>query len=177
MSVESPYETPKSSLIDVLHDDICRNGRYVVIRPDVEWPSRCFKCNEDTILKKEVKLTYINPWIYLSILINVLITIILALIFRKKFTVDLPLCERHVKRRKNFLIFQWTMVAVITAGIIIGSLTELTFFLGISMLVLLMVLVSAIFGRLAFAAKYKNEYIWVTGAGKEFLKSLPEFVA
>ncbi len=177
MTTDSPYDPPKSSLVDMHHGEIYRKGRYVVHEPNVGWPSRCFKCNEDTSLRKEVKLTYINPWIYLSILITFLLTIILALIFRKRFTVNLPLCEQHIAKRKNFIIFQWAMVAIMTAGFLIGSLTEMKILLVVSLFVFLITIISAIFGRLALAAKYKNGNLWVTGAGKGYLNSLPDFVS
>ena len=50
-------------------------------------------------------------------------------------------------------------------------------FLGLVALVgFLVIVISAIFGRLAFAAKYKNDKLWVSGADKAFRNSLPEFV-
>jgi hypothetical protein len=177
VSIESPYETPKSSLVDVDNCNISRKGRYAVLKPDIEWPSRCFKCNQETSLRKEVKLTYLNPWIYISILFTILLTIILALIFRKRFTVNLPLCELHIKKRKKFLIFQWALVAVMSISIFIGVLSTIDVLVLLSIVTFLVILISAIFGRLAFAAKYTNGNLWITGAGKEFLNNLPDFVA
>lgn len=176
MTTASPYAPPKSALVDSHQSDLSRTGRYVVLDPEIEWPSRCFKCNEATEIKKEVKLTYVNPWLYLSILFTILLTIILVLIFRKKFKVELPLCERHIKRRKYFLIFQWAMVAIMTVGIVVSVLTNETILLALSGFVFLVILISSNFGRLAFAAKLKNDKIWVSGAGKGFLNSLPDYV-
>jgi hypothetical protein len=175
MQNQSPYKPPKSALLGVEDSEASRKGRYVVFKPDIEWPSRCFKCNKETDQKKEVKLTYVNPWIYVSILFTILLTIILALIFQKKFKVSLPLCENHLKKRKNFLIFQWTMVAVMTAGILAGILANLDVLFIVSIFVFIVIVISAIFGRLVFAAKYKNGNLWVTGGGKPFLNSLSDF--
>jgi hypothetical protein len=177
MTTESPYDPPKSSLVDLHHSDVSRKGRYVVLDPEIEWPSRCFKCNEKTEIKKEVTLTYVNPWIYLSILFTILLTIILVMIFRKKFKTELPLCEQHIKKRKYFLLFQWAMVAIMAVGIVIGVLTSTDILLALSAFVFLVILISAIFGRLAFAAKLKNGKIFVSGAGKDFLNSLPDYVS
>jgi uncharacterized membrane protein len=176
MSNESPYEPPKSSLVNTNPDNMRRMGRYVVLDPDLEWPSRCFKCNKETNHKKEVKLVYVNPWIYLTILINFLITLILAMVVQKKFTVYLPLCEEHRIKRRNFIIFQWSMVALFVAALSIGIVTESLVFAAIAILVFLIILISGIFGRLAFAAKFKNGNVWIRGAGKDFLDSLPELV-
>ncbi len=177
MTAASPYDTPKSALLELEQGDANRSGRYVVVDPEIEWPSRCFKCNQETEIKKKVKLTYVNPWIYLSILFTFLLTIILILIFRKKFKVDLPMCEKHIKKYKNFQIFQWVMVAGMVAGIVIGSLTGNEVMLLIAVFVFFVLFISSMFGRLAFAAKNKNGKIWLSGAGKAFLNSLPDYVA
>ncbi len=176
MSVESPYVPPKSPLIDTHNGKIHRKGRYVVLTPDTEWPSRCFKCNETTPQKLEVKLAYINPWIYLSILINLLLTIILAAIFQKRFTMNLPLCEKHRRKRKILLIVHWLLLAVIVAAIFLGFSTGLMFFAYIAIPLSIILILSALLqGRLAFAAKFKDDNLWISGAGKDFLDSLPVF--
>jgi hypothetical protein len=177
MTTDSPYAPPESELVDAHTSRISRKGRYIVFDPKFELPSRCFKCNQATNFKKDVKLTYVNPWIYVSILVTILLTIILALIFRKKFKVELPLCERHEKKRKNFQIFQWTMVALMVAGFAIGISTNSDVILGASSLIILIIIISALFGRRPQAARYRNEKIWITGSGKEFRNSLPDFIA
>jgi hypothetical protein len=176
MSSESPYAPPKSSLINTNSGGMRRKGRYVIFDPDIEWPSRCFKCNKATSHKKRVKLAYVNPWIYLSVLINVIITVVLAAVFQKRFSVDLPLCEEHTIKRRNFLILQWVMAALLAASIGVAISTESLAFSVTAIFVFIVLVISAIFGRLAFAAKLKNGNLWVTGAGKDFLNSLPEFV-
>lgn len=177
MTSTSPYEPPKSTLIDTQQGDISRNGRYVIIRPESEWPSRCFKCNEETDQNKKLTLTYINPWIYVSILINVLITIILALIFRKRFPVKLPLCELHQQKHKNLLIFQWVMLAVVISGVVAGLYTDESMYLFAAMVGFFPLIISSLFGRLAHASRYRDDFLWIRGAGKEFLNSLPDIGA
>jgi hypothetical protein len=174
MKSTSPYEPPKSTLIDTQQGDISRNCRYVIVRPESEWPKRCFKCNEETDNTKELTLTYINPWIYVSILINILITIILALIFRKRFPVKLPLCEVHQRKYKNLLIFQWAMLGVIFSGVIAGLYTEEPMYFFAAMVAFFPLIISSLFGRLAHASRYRDDVLWVKGAGKEFLNSLSD---
>ena len=174
MTSTSPYEPPKSTLIDTQQGDISRNGRYVIIHPDSEWPNRCFKCNEETDQNKALTLTYINPWIYVSILINFLITIILALIFRKRFPIKLPLCESHQKKYKNLLIFQWAMLGVIITGVIAGIYTDEPMYLFAAMIAFFPLVISSLFGRLAHASRFRDDVLWIKGAGNEFLNSLPE---
>lgn len=175
MTSDSPYAPPESALTNVDESKIFRKGKYVIYNSDDGWPSRCFKCNSETDFKKEVKLTYVNPWIYLTLLITPLITIILGLIFQKKFRLQLPICELHAKKWKRFLIFQWSMLALTITGFFIGILTEMKFFLGISGSLLLLLIVLAVFGRQVYIVKYKKQKLWVKGTGAEYRDSLPEF--
>ncbi|WP_185235071.1 hypothetical protein [Teredinibacter franksiae] len=175
MTTDSAYTPPEAKLVDSTPGDIKRKGRYIVMAPEDTLPSRCFKCNDDTQNKKKVKLTYLNPWIYLTILVALLLTIILALIFQKKFKIELPLCDKHIKKRKMFIAFQWVLVALTTAGIFMGAATDNGALIGVSITLVLVIVISALFGRLAFAAKFKNGSLWISGAGKKFLNSLPQF--
>ena len=177
MSADSAYQPPKSTLVDEHSSKMCRKGKYTIVNPEIEWPSRCFKCNAETDLRKKTKLAYLNPWFYLSILINILVTIILSMIFSKRFTIEMPLCEQHMSKRKNLVVLQWTLVAVMLLSIAAAAATSNELFIAPAIFTLLLVVVLAIFGRLAFAAKYKNGNLWIKGAGKKFLNSLPEFVA
>jgi len=175
MSSESPYTTPQSSLLGSETSELYGYKRYVIQRSDIEWPPRCYKCNADTSVTKKVKLTYVNPWIYLSLLITPIFTIILALIFQKKFTVQLPLCETHLKKRRYFSIFQWVAVSFMIAGFIIGIATNSDIALILSIALILVIVVSAIAGRMVYIAKFKKDNLWVRGAGKEFVSSLSSF--
>jgi hypothetical protein len=91
--------------------------------------------------------------------------------------VNLPLCELHIKKRKKFLIFQWALVAVMSISILVGVLSTINVLVFLSIVTFSVLLISAIFGRLAYVAKYKNGNLWITGAGKEFLNNLPDFIA
>jgi len=171
---QSHYAPPKSKLVDTGNAVISRKGRYVIAHPEMEWPARCFKCNEPTEAKKTTKLTYINPWIYLSILITVILTIVLALIYRKKFVLEMPLCAKHLKRRKNALLIQWIIVGAILLFIGGQILTGNDMFIIFSIVAVLALVISTMFSRLAFASKYKNGELWIRGGGKKFLDSLPK---
>ncbi len=176
MSSESPYAPPKSSLVNTAATGIYGFKQYVIHQDGVEWPSRCFKCNTDTNTTKKVKLVYVNPWIYLSLLITPILTIILALIFQKRFTVQLPICEAHLKKRRNFLFFQWGTVVLTIAGFTIGATTNSDIVIMLSIILVLVILISALIGRMIYVAKFKKYNLWIRGAGKEFVCSLPSFV-
>ncbi len=175
MTEKSVYDTPQSSLQTSQEEKIYRKKKYVVYDQSVEWPSRCFKCNSDAPDRKSIKLTYVNPWIYLSILVTPILTIILAAIFQKRFELDLPMCDTHLQKRKRFVLIQWCLVALL-ALLFGGSLVTGNEWLVIAAVTLLLVLVvTAIAGRLLYVAKFKKDYLWVRGAGKEFVNSLQDF--
>lgn len=175
MSSESPYAAPNSDLSNTEASKLYSNKHHVIFEADAEWPERCFKCNEDTKGTKKIKLTYVNPWIYLTILITPLVTIILALIFQKKFNINLPICDEHLKKRRNFLIIQWSLLALMIAGFVVGATTDSQLLLVLSLVLLLVVVISAIAGRMVHVAKYKQNRLWVRGTGKKFLQSLTIF--
>jgi len=176
MTDPSPYAPPKSELIDRDALGISAHRRYAIFEADAKWPSRCYKCNAAADGRKKFRLSYVNPWIYLSLLITPIVTIILALIFQKRFTLQLPVCERHLRRRRNFLIFQWTLVALTVAVIAVGIIADLDQAFLIAMLMFLLIVISALAGRIAYIAKFKRGKLWLRGPGKDFLRSLPAFV-
>lgn len=175
--MDNPYAAPKSSLINTNEtpDGVLRKKKYVVTAKDVIWPSRCFKCNAATSNRKKMRLSYVNPWVYLSLLINILVTLVLVLIFQKKFVIELPLCDAHLRKRKQFLIFQWIFLAGTMTLIGAGVAFDKPLMLTISMLCFLIVILTAIFSRIAFIAKLKKDTLWIRGAGRPFLESLNEY--
>jgi len=175
MSIDSPYEPPKGALVDTQPCEIKRKGSFVVLDPKAEWPSRCYKCNAETNAKRKVNLTYVNPWIYITFLLAALLTIILYFIFRKRFSIVIPLCETHIKKRKRYIMVQWGMVGLAIAFAVLGILTEDALFISVVLFILLITVFIALFCRLATAIKYKNYNVWLAGAGKKFLNSLPDY--
>ena len=174
--MENPYAPPTSN-VEIQHPEasLTRRKKYVVAPKECNWPNRCFKCNEQTNYKKKMKLSYVNPWIYITILLNILITLILALIFQKRFDVDLPLCDKHVKTRKNFILVQWALLATTIGVFIVGGMKNMSVLTLLGIFLSLIVILMAIASRLAYIAKLKHEKLWIRGAGRDFLDSLVEY--
>lgn len=175
--MENPYAAPKSRLVNTNEtpDGVMRRKKYVITSAEVIWPNRCFKCNNQTSNRKKMRLNYVTPWVYLSLLLNILITFILILIFQKKFIIELPLCDNHLRKRKQFLTVQWLFLAGTLALFGVGVAYDKPLALTISMLCFLIVILTAIFSRIAFIAKFKNGALWIRGAGAPFLNSLNEY--
>ena len=177
MTDVSPYAPPKSALVDADASRVNSYKRYAVFQAEADWPSRCYKCNAATENRKKLKVTYINPWIYLSILITPIVTIVLALIFQKKFTIELPICDRHLRRRRNFLILQWSLVTLFVVLIAVAVVADWPEAVSLAVLVFLVLVLTALVGRMVYVAKFKKGNLWMRGPGRVFLESLPTFVS
>ncbi len=172
----SPYDPPKSDLRDERLGTTSRKGHYVIHRPGTDWPPRCFKCNKETTECMEVTFTYVNRWILFSMLLTFLTTFILAIIFRKKFIEKLPLCNKHIERRKRFRQLLLCLVPIVGSTLLVGIFSESNTLVIDSAAALLLLLLFANYGRLAYIAKIKDGNIWIAGAGAKFRKSLSEFI-
>ena len=172
----NPYKPPASAVLknDKDRDGFYRKRKYIITTANSEWPMRCIKCNSDTSRFKRLTLSYVNPWFYLTILISILITLVLVLIFQKKFRFEIPLCDKHIKKRRNMVISHWLLL--LTSLVLLGlSISfEMDILMMIAIFVFVILLFSALINRLAYIAKYKKGKIWIVGARKPFLDSLQE---
>jgi hypothetical protein len=158
-------------------DTAWRDGNKVVTHDKQSLPPRCYKCNQSASeppLKRQ--LSWHTPWLYLLVFLGLIIYVVVAIVVRDRAAVGIHLCPDHLKRRKFFIMGGW------------GG-----FFLGIALIVLaaaenqgwlaipgiLLLLISPIAGMigasLAQAARIKDNTVWLTGANKEFLASLPQW--
>jgi hypothetical protein len=176
--IDKLYKAPATNVDVTLADTagkIWRKRSAVIVTRDTIWPKRCIKCNAPTDKSINRLLVYVNPWIYLSILISILITIILALVFQKKFKMDIPVCTKHIAYRKRVILINWLLFAVAAIGIWLSAAEIFELGFVISIVALLAMLIFGLSNRLAFINKYKEPYVYVRGAKREFLDSLPEF--
>jgi len=175
---DNPYQTPKST-VDVRlsnnQSNIWRKKSAVVVTRDTIWPKRCIKCNEPTEKSIKRTLVYLNPWFYLTIIISVLVTIVLALIFQKKFKMDIPICDNHIAYRKRVILINWLLFLATIGGfwLAVAEIFELGAL--ISVAIILVMFVFGLSNRFAFIGTFKDPYIHVRGAKKAFLDSLDEF--
>jgi hypothetical protein len=162
-----------------------RDGDKVVARDHAVLPTRCYKCNEPTTNPPLKRKLYWHPagyyWLILLgaiIRIGILLYIIVAVIVRKRATVELHVCRRHQLQRRLFLIGGW-LGFVLGFVMIIGtaSLVNATWLKVLSVLLCLGSLITLMIGRrLVRTTLIKDGTIWMKGAGKDFLASLPPWV-
>ena len=156
-----------------------KSGHHLVVHKNAALPDRCVKCNENVMSYRNghnirQKYRWHNPLVYIALL-SPLIYIILASVLSQTVYVDLPMCGKHIEERntvKNYLagggVFAFLAVFFFGYFGAVG-MAFITFF-------------AAVIGlTLAYEYKYKplkinkieNDYIYLQGADKSFLDSLP----
>ena len=152
-----------------------REGKKVVAHSQTALPPRCYKCNQDvTGPPMTRKLLWHPPGYYLFIFFNLIVYVIVAMIVRKKATLDIYLCDQHIRRRKNFIIAGWGGAGLGFLAMCCGVIFNLGWLTALGAVVILAAAVTGIAGsRVASPTRIKGDKVWLTGSGKEFLASLP----
>jgi hypothetical protein len=157
------------------------DGRKVVTRDQAELPHRCYKCNAPATEAPLKRKLYWHPpgyyWlIVLGVItrIGILLYVIVAMIVRKRATIHAHLCPRHALRRKVLLIVGWSGFGLGLATLIAGAVLHATWVIITAPILLLAAMIARIAGGMPLrASRMKDGVIWLRGAGKEFLASLP----
>lgn len=173
---DNPYATPQSALADSNEGQAWRQNRDVVIRREGgELPNCCIKCNGAVAVRKTTRLSYLNPWFYLLFFINILVLLIVGLIFQKSARVDIPLCDMHHRRNRRFVLVMWGLFWAAVLGMMAAGAAQKGELIGVILVLLLVLAIVAIGGRLVYARKIDKEFVWIRGAGPDYLARLPEF--
>ncbi len=152
-------------------------GKSVVTSNNQTLPARCYKCNcavEGEPLKR--KVYWHPPLYYVLVVISLIIYVIVAIIVRKRATVDVYLCPTHKQKRKTFILIGWGGFILAFVMFFVGIGTNTGWLTGISFLVGLVAIGTGLIGgSLAGATRIQGETVWLRGAGKDFLASLPQW--
>ena len=155
---------------------VAREKKTLVMGYDSELPPRCVKCNEPSARFLKRKLSWHPPGLYLLIFLGILIYAIVAMIVRKTATVEIGLCDRHLRRRRIAIGVAWLMLFVLIGGFAIGMGTDQGAFIGIGFVVALIGwIICGIISSGVSAARIDKEYIWLRGVCRDYLDELPEF--
>jgi hypothetical protein len=151
-----------------------RDGKKVVVHDKACLPQRCVKCNAETsepAFKR--KLYWHHPAYFLLIFINVLLYLIVAIIIRKRGSAEIYMCAHHRARRRWFLAGLWLGMILALVLIIVGWANANTWIILLGVLTIIAAAVSGMASSVVRTARIANGNIWLTGAGKNFLASLP----
>jgi quinol-cytochrome oxidoreductase complex cytochrome b subunit len=183
MTEFNPYSAPETEIALGPHagddDGVWSYGPILVMTKTAELPDFCLKCNQPTGgWKIKRKLTWHNPYWYLLILFNLLIYAIVAVIVRQTAKVNIPLCERHRRRRRWAIAWGWLLALAGIGAIVWGASrpeTELSGLLVmIGIVAILVGLVGGIVGsQVASVDKIDKRYVWLKKVPVGLLAKLP----
>ena len=156
---------------------VWRDQSTLVMSKDAQLPDRCVKCNRPANGQHLKRTIYWhNPIFYILIFAGVLIYFIVAMFVRWKATVQVPLCETHLARRRYLLIAGWILLLLGIGGFIIAiAANELIFtLLGFLCLLAGFILLIAS-ARIVLPVKIDERFVWLKGINKDYLNQLPQW--
>jgi hypothetical protein len=150
-------------------------GNKVVAHSQTSLPARCFKCNKEvTTAPLNRNLYWHPPLYYLFIFFNIIVYAVIAMIVRKRATLDVYLCEQHTQRRKYFIIGGWAGSLLGIILVIVGAVENMGWLSFVGIAVFVGAIIAGVAGaQLARPSRIKGDLVWLGGAGKEFRASLP----
>lgn len=156
----------------------------LIVTRVITLPHVCVKCGQPA--SKRLKQTFFwhEPWIYLLILAGLLVYIIVALVLRKKATVDMGLCEHHASRRSTLLWTFWLLCLLggisFVGGIALASSGRSNEDLGLAMLLigffsaLIFAIVALVCGKTLKLLQMDDRFAYLKGAHPQMLAMLPK---
>lgn len=175
--LEDGYVLPPPPAVGLPGSGVWRDSKKLVMSKDATLPQWCIKCNEPThglVLKR--KLSWHHPALYLILLVATLIYLIVAMVMRKRATVEIGLCEKHLAKRRQGLWITYILFFLGVGGFVLAiAAGDVTYLL----LGVVLLLASVIFGlvavRVVVPAKIDDRFVWLKGVNEEYLNRLPQW--
>ncbi len=124
----------------------------------------------------EAQALLAQPRVLSLIFLQVILYVIVAMQVRKRATVEIHLCREHLNRRRNFIIGVWISLVLGLAGLIWGISQSQGLMILAGIVLLVVALTLGVFGARPLATvKIRDKTVWLKGAGKDFLASLPSW--
>jgi hypothetical protein len=147
----------------------------LVVDQGVNIADRCVKCNSRQGIKRwPRKFSYAPPILYFLLFGGVMPYFIVAMIVQKTARMDLGLCERHIRERRNHILASWLMVVVGFCLFAFWHEPKIVVIAGIILFaggIVNGVRVSASVS----ASKIDENRIWLRGVSRDFLGELPSW--
>jgi hypothetical protein len=122
-SVANPYAPPQSDVLVPTDDQIKYNGKLLLVTHPAVLPKFCIKCGKPCDSKQKTKkLSWVNPWWYLSFLLLGIFFIIIYLLTAKRLTVSYSLCSEHQAKERKKNIIMWSGFSLSALLIVLGSI-------------------------------------------------------
>jgi hypothetical protein len=162
---------------------IFRHGRKVVASLTAPMPPVCIKTGQPTDKYLARELRWHHPLIYLGLLLGILPYLIGALLTQKKHRIRVYMTPQLMKRRRIGItlacVGAFGGIAAVIAGAVNANdnetLAGILFLIGVLGFLVGLIL-ALIYSNPISAARIDDEHIWIKGAGKPFLATLPEWI-
>jgi hypothetical protein len=156
-----------------------RQGRLLVMHKKAVLPDRCVKSNRPAAGRLKRKLSWHHPVLYILVVSDIVVYVVLALLLRKRATIDVGLSDEWFRKRRRAITAGWTLFIGGLAMLIVGIASAAQHrWVAIAIpLGLFIALAGTIYGlRVAGIVRAKqvtNHFIWLAGVHPDFLASLP----
>lgn len=154
---------------------VWRDGSTLIMHKTARLPDCCIKCGvaaNGSHLRKN--LSWHHPALALLILAGVLIYVIVAMVVRKSATVEISLCEDHLRKHRIAVIVSWLIFLAGIAFIVLAIAADSG---GSGLFGVLLLFASAIsaatWAKVVTVKKIDDYYVWLRGIGEGFLAMLP----
>lgn len=158
-----------------------RDGKALVLSRDALLPECCVKCGAPPAMHLNRKLAWHHPAVYLTILVNLFVYIVVALLVRKTAKVRVPVCAAcNARRVRNIIIGTVTFIlSLVMYGFGISNVNtdadlSTALLIGGTVLILFS-LFWALSIQLVTARKINDRFVWINKAGKNLLDTLPQW--
>ena len=163
-----------------------RDGNFLAVRNGAELPSVCMITNEaadSNAWRKKVSIAWTPPWVFITIFINIIVLLIVALLFQKKAKITYSLSRaargRIVrKRRIGFVLLTMAIALVALAFMEISNGNSDMSALAIGSMSIVALIASLIVFAISNPVKVvkcRKGWFRIKGCSKEFLAGLPEY--
>ena len=174
--LEDGYVLPPPPSVGMPGAGIWRDGATLVMSKGAQLPDRRVKCNAFTNGRLRRKFSWHHPAIYILIIVAWLIYLIVAMIVRKRATVDLGFCEEHSAKRRTYIWIAWLLALGGVAGFVLAILANDSTPALIGFLLLLTAVVFAVITtRVVYPSKIDDRFVWLKGVNAEYLNQLPSW--
>jgi hypothetical protein len=175
-----PYSQAAAPAPPSKYPGLWREGNILVMHKLAPLPDVCLLSNQPAERRLKKKLQWHHPAVALAILIAVPVYIILAIIFTKRATIQMPLSQEWYERRQRRMIFAWgtgfACIALIVISVVLTAQTNQPAYLLLLLVGFVGGIITLIAGQamvgLVSPKRMTDDYIWLKGVSPAFLDRL-----
>jgi hypothetical protein len=167
-----PYLTPMAAQ----PMGVWREGKVLIVAKETVLPPTCVKCNRPSDGRPiRRKFWWYPPAWLLLILVpyGVLLCFIVVLIIRKSGVVHYSMCEAHRRRRWAWGAGGLALSAVGLGGAVYVASQDAFQWMSVGLVTFIAGLVVAVVAQSLRPKRIDAHYVWLKGAGEEFLAQFP----